>query len=405
MWMVCLGIDWAERSHDMCAMDEQGAVLFRRRIADSVDGFLTLQRELASLASDASQVVIGIETPRGLLVRALRASGYLIYPINPMAVSRYRERHAVSGAKSDRADAKLLADLIRTDRHNHRPLPEDSELGEAVKILARSHKALIWTRQGLVNQLRSALLQFYPGALRAFGNDLDSNDALAILRRAPAPAQGRSLSLAKIGSLLRDGGRRRKVEARAAYIYKALREPQLEQPTLVAAAFAKTVLANVSVLGRLNSEVAALEAELGQSFELHPDAEIYRSQPGLGTVLGARVFGEFGDDPNRFLNAKSRRNFARTSPITKASGTRKVIFARFSGNDRLADACQWWAFAALSHSPGARRYYELQRARGKSYQQALRALANRLVGILHGCLRHRRLYCEEVAWPTEAAAA
>jgi transposase len=195
------------------------------------------------------------------------------------------------------------------------------------------------------------------------------------------------------------------VEARAAYIYKALREPQLEQPTLVAAAFAKTVLANVSVLARLNSEVAALEAELGQSFELHPDAEIYRSQPGLGTVLGARVFGEFGDDPNRFLNAKSRRNFARTSPITKASGTRKVIFARFSGNDRLADACQWWAFAALSHSPGARRYYELQRARGKSYQQALRALANRLVGILHGCLRHRRLYCEEVAWPTEAAAA
>jgi transposase len=158
----------------------------------------------------------------------------------------------------------------------------------------------------------------------------------------------------------------------------------------------------VEALGELNRQVANLEAELGAAFEQHPDAEIIRSLPGLGVVVGARVLGEFGDDPNRYVDAKARRNYAGTSPVTVASGKKKFVKARFMGNRHLANACYWWAFCALTHSPGARRYYDAQRAGGHTHDQALRALANKLVGILDGCLRARQLYNEAQAWSHRA---
>ncbi len=161
--MILVGIDWSEEWHDVCLMDEGGRVLGRRRIDDSPAGLTQLQSLIAEHAEEPAEVAIGIETPHGLLVRALQAAGYTIYAVNPLAASRYRDRYAVSKKKSDRGDAMMLADLVRTDRHRHRQLGEDSEPGEAIKVLARSHKSLIWTRQQLGNQLRSALHEFYPG--------------------------------------------------------------------------------------------------------------------------------------------------------------------------------------------------------------------------------------------------
>jgi len=397
--MVFVGIDWAEAHHDLCLLDEQGGVIDQLRIADSMEGVNQLQAVLARHAEQPGEIVIGIELSHGLLVQALRAAGYTIYAINPMAASRYRDRHAVSKAKSDRGDAKMLADLVRTDRHNHRPLLEDSEQAEAIKVLARSQKSLIWQRQQLVNQLRSALREFYPGALEAFADDLAAPSALALLALAPTPARGRTLSLSKIETVFRRAGRRRGVNERARATQVALRKPQLEQPTPLSEAMGVQVASLARLAAAVNTEIANLTSELAAGFEVHPDAEIYLSLPGLGVVLGARVLGEFGDGPNRFADGKARRNYAGTSPLTKASGTKKVVMARFVGNDRLADACQGWAFAAIQGSPGARRYYEAQRARGKAHRSALRALANRLVGILHGCLRHGELYSEVRAWP------
>jgi transposase len=161
----------------------------------------------------------------------------------------------------------------------------------------------------------------------------------------------------------------------------------------------------VGLIGGLNTQIAGLEQDLHGAFEKHPDAEIILSQPGLGSTLGARMLGEFGDDPTRYADARARRNYAGTSPITKASGTHRVVLARFARNERLYTACHLWAFASLTASPGARRYYDLLRARGKAHNQALRALANRLVGILHGCLKHGQLYREDVAWRVREAEA
>lgn len=398
--MVFVGVDWAEAHHDVCVVNEGGRVLGKGRVPDGLEGVRRIHELVGIHAAEAEQVVVGIETDRGLLVGALLAAGYRVYAINPLSASRYRERHVTSRAKSDPGDAKMLADLVRTDRHNHREVAGDSELAEAVKVLARSHQDLVWSRQRFVNRLRNTLREFYPAALEAFGADLDAPDALAVLERAPTPWQGRQLSLAKIAGALRKGGRERNIEVRASQIQAALRTEQLQAAPKVSSAYSFVVQSSVSVLANMNRELAQLESELSKSFKGHPDAEIYLSLPGLGTVLSARVMAEFGDDPNRFNHPKSRKAYAGTAPITKASGTRQVVLARVARNRRLADACYLWAFSSLTRSIGARRYYDLLRGRGQTHHQALRALANRWVGILHGCLRYRSTYSETIAWPT-----
>jgi transposase len=397
MGKVFVGHDWAEAHHDVYVEDEEGRRLAKARLPEGVEGVARFHELLVPLVEDPSEVVIATETDRGLFVGALVAAGYRVLAVNPMSTSRYRERHSTSGAKSDPDDARVLAGLARTDAHNHRPVAGDSEAAEALKVLGRAHQSLIWTRQRQANQLRSTLREFYPAALNCF-DDLTGGDALAVLAVAPTPTLGRSLSRAKVASALRRGGRQRRVDERAAEIQTVLRSTQLAAPDVVAEAMGATVAALVAVIGELNAQIARLEATLTDRFEQHPDAKVIRSLPGLGMILGARVLGEFGDDPNRYADAKSRKNYAGTSPITKASGTRRVVLARFARNRRLADACYRWAFSALTASPGARDFYDQRRAAGDTHHRALRALANRLVGLLHGCLRHGVLYDERTAW-------
>ena len=395
--MIFMGDDWSEDHHDVYLMDQAGKRLASRRLPEGLTGIRQLHELIAAHVEDPEQVVIGIETDRGPWVGALTAAGYQVYAINPLAVAHYRDRHHVSGAKSDASDAKLLADLVRTDRHNHRPIAGDSPDAEAIKVLARAHQNLIWTRTRHTNALRSALREYYPAALVAF-EDLAHGDALGVLGRAPSPEQGARLSLTAIQSGLKRGGRQRNIAARAREIRAALGTEQLAAAATVTAAFAATTRATVGIIAELNHQISELEAALAAHFETHPDADIYLSQPGLGVVLGARVLGEFGDDPNRYTDAKSRKNYAGTSPLTVASGKKRAVLARHVRNRRLYDAIDQWAFAALLASPGARALYDQHRAAGDTHHQALRALGNRLVGILHGCLRHHQPYDEHTAW-------
>ena len=395
--MIFVGDDWSEDHHDVCLMDQAGKRLASRRLPEGLTGIRQLHELIAEHAEEPDQVVIGIETDRGLWAGALAASGYQVFAINPLAAARYRDRHHVSGGKSDASDAKLLADLVRTDRHNHRPIAGDSLDAEAIKVLARAHQSLIWARTRHTNAMRSALREYYPAALLAF-EDLAHGDALGVLGRAPTPEQGAHLDLPAIQSALKRGGRKRNIAARARDIRAALRSEQLAAPAPVAAAFGATTRAAVGIIAELNRQIAELETSLAEHFETHPDADIYRSLPGLGVVLGARVLGEFGDDPNRYTDAKSRRNYAGTSPLTVASGKKRAVLARHVRNRRLYDAIDQWALGAINNSPGARAFYDQHRAAGDLHHQALRALGNRLVGILHGCLRHRTLYSEHTAW-------
>jgi hypothetical protein len=400
--LLFVGDDWAEDHHDVEVQDETGRRLGRARLDEGVAGIARLHKLIgAHVEQDTQpdQVVVGIETDRGLWVQALVAAGYRVYAINPMQVARFREATSTSGGKSDPSDARVLAGMVRLMREQLRPVAGDSTRAEAVKILARAHQTLIWERTRHTLRLRSMLREFFPAALHAFGEDLDGRDALELLAAAADPVAAAQLSLAQITAALKRA-RRRGVAAKAAAIQAALRTEHLTQPAEVTAAYAAGVRAQAALLATLAEQIKILEAQVEADFGKHPDVKIYRSQPGLGAVSGARVLAEFGDDHQRYASAKARKNYAGTSPITRQSGKKKIVFARYVRNDRLIDALMQQAFTALRVSPGARACYDRQRARGLSHRPALRQLANRLVGILHGCLKTGTPYDEATAWPT-----
>ncbi len=401
-----VGDDWAEAHHDVEVMEGSGRRLARARLPEGVAGMARLHAMIGELVGGEAaevEVVVGIETDRGPWVGALVAAGYTVLAVNPLQVARFRDRLGVSGAKSDAGDAHVLADMVRTHSHELRPVAGDSALAEAVKVVARTHKTLIWERTRHTQRLRHALRDYFPAALVAF-EDLDAADTLELLAKAPTPAQAARLTIVQISGALKRA-RRKNITERAAVIQAALRTEHLGQPEVVTTAYAASIQALLAVLTVLNTQVKILQGQVEAHFGRHPAAEIILSQPGLGTVLGARVLAEFGDDPDRYATAKARKNYAGTSPITRASGKKKVALARFVHNDRLIDALMTQAFSALRLSPGARAYYDRQRARGCSHNAALRQLANRLVGILHGCLKTGAFYDETTAWSRHVTSA
>lgn len=405
--MLFIGDDWAEDHHDVEIVDDDGRRLGKKRFPEGVAGLAGLHALIADhLPEDAdpAEVVVGIETDRGPWVQALIAAGYTVYAVNPLQAARYRERHGTSGSKSDPGDAHVLAELVRLDRAHHRPVAGDSDTAEHVKVLARTHQSMIWSRQRQANMLRSMLREFYPAALVAFGDDLTGRDALAVLAAAPSPDQGKRLTTARVVTVLRKAGRQRNHHAAAERIVAALHSEQLTARAGVVPAYATSAAALVAVITELSRQVTALAEQVSAGFGRHPDAEIYLSQPGLGEILGARVLAEFGDDPKRYNDSRARKNYSGMAPVTRTSGKSRVVLARHTRNRRLGDALYQQAFCALTNSPGARAYYDSHRARGNTHHQALRALGNRLVGILDGCLRHRQKYDETIAWPDHNAA-
>ena len=396
--VIYVGIDWGETSNAVAIVNEEGEVLTQRGVPDTVEGLRTLTEMIAAHTSDPTAVAIGIETERGLLVRGLVAAGFRLYPINPMSAERYRGRHSVSGAKSDPADAIMLANVVRTDRHHHLPMAANSELADSLKVLTRRHQDFIWERTRKTLKLRSTLREYYPGALAAFGDSLNATPCLAVLLFAPTPARGRKLSESKIAVILRKAGRERYVADLAEKVRTALQEPQLEQRPLVAQAYGDTVESMARLLMYLNAEIDVMEEKLQAAFGSHPDAEVLHSLPGVGLILGARLLAEFGDQPNRYANSKSRKNFSGMAPVTRVSGKQRLVSHRYAKKRRLADACFQWADCAYKTSPGAKQYYSELRSHGVGHSAAIRSLGNRLVGILHGCIKTRTLYDEAVAW-------
>jgi transposase len=398
-----VGDDWAEDHHDVEVMDEAGKVLARRRLPEGAAGMAQLHALVGGQLGgdpdqdpDEAQVLVGIETDRGPWVAALVAAGYLVFPVNPLQAARFRDRHGVSGAKSDAGDAHALADMVRTDSHQLRQAAGDSPDAAGIKVLARTHKTLVWERTRQTQRLRHQLREYFPAALEAF-EDLDAPEALELLAKAPEPQRAAKLTRAQVSAALKRAGRRNITE-KATAVLAALRSGHLGQPEALTAAYAATARALIAVIVALNEQVKVLEQQVRDHFGRHPDAEVYLSQPGLGPILGARVLAESGDAPSRYRDGRARKNYAATSPITRASGKKKTVSARYVHNDRLVDALNAQAFSALSASPGARAFYDQQRAAGHGHNDALRRLANRLAGIPHGCLKTGTLYDEDTAW-------
>jgi transposase len=411
--LLFIGDDWAEDHHDIELEDETGRRLAKARLPEGLEGITRLHAlvaqhapaDWADLPSEdiAGRVVVGIETDRGPWVTALRAAGYQVFAINPLSSARYRERYSTSGAKSDAGDAHVLAEIVRLDRDHHREIAGDTDLVDAVKLVARAHQTAIWERTRQVLRMRSTLLEYFPAAVEAF-EDLSAKDSLLLLARAPSPARVGKLTRSQVVSALR-AARRHHVEAKADALLAVLRAPGLQQPAITEAAYAAVVLGQVGIITALNEQIAQLEKVVDEHFGRHPAADIYLGQPGLGVVLAARVLGEFGDDKKRFSDVRARKNYFGQSPITRASGRKTIVMARYATNRRLGAALHQPAFSALTASPGARAYYDALRARKVGHHAALRQLANRLVGILHGCLKTGTKYDENTAWQHQNIAA
>jgi transposase len=401
---VFCGIDWAEDHHDVAVVDQQGSLLVRRRINDDAAGLRELQQLLAEHGDDAGQrVPVAIETSRGLLVACLRATGRQVFAINPMAVARYRDRHTVSRKKSDHGDAMILANILRTDMAAHRPLPDDSELAQAIAVLARAQQDAVWDRTQAHNKLRSHLREYFPAFLNAFAGVRDGitrPDARVLLAAAPTPARARKLTTPQIAALLRRAGRQRGINAEATRLRQALHSEQLRQLPNVEDAMGTRTLALLRALDAAATSADELADATEQAFEQHPDAEIITSFAGLAQLTGARILAEIGDDRSRFTDPRALKAYAGAAPITRASGKTTAVLHRRVKNQRLATTGYLWAFAALSASRGARTHYDRRRAAGDRHAAAQRNLFNRLLGCLHHCLQTGQRYNETTAFPT-----
>jgi transposase len=400
---VYCGIDWSEDHHDIALADRDGKLLARRRISDDPAGLAALLALLAEHGDSADDLIpVAIETPRGLLVACLRATGRPVYPVNPMAVARYRDRHSVAGKKSDHGDSVVLAHVLRTDMDMHRLLPADSELAQAIAVLARAQQDAVWDRTCAHNKLRSHLREYFPGFLAAFAGargGIARPEARAVLAAAPTPAAAAALTLTKLRALLKKAGRTRGIDTEATRLRDAFRIPQMRQLPLIEQAMGRRTLA---LLGQLDAACAAaddLEQAAAESFNQHPDAGIITSFPGLGPLTGARVLAETGDDRSRFQDAKGLKAYAGAAPITRASGKTRSVTRRHIKNNRLNAAGYLWAFSALTASPGARAHYDRRKEAGDRHAGALRNLFGRLLTSLHHCLITGQHYDEATAFP------
>ncbi|MFJ4789076.1 IS110 family transposase, partial [Streptomyces sp. NPDC088794] len=372
---------------------------------DADDPFLTIRNDVLLAEhgdTEAEPIPVAIETSRGLLVASLRTSARQVFAINPLAASRYRDRHGVSRKKSDPGDALVLANILRTDMPMHRPLPADSELAQAVAVLARAQQDAVWNRQQIANQLRSLLREYYPAALNAFvtgrKRGLAHPEARAVLAIAPTPTIAAKLTKPQIRTALKRGGRQRYTEAETKRLQEIFRAEYTHQPPLVEEAMGKQMLALLRQLDAAAEGADDLAEAVEVSFQQHPDAEIITSFPGLGALLGARVLAEIGDDRSRFADARALKAYAGSAPITRASGKKRYVGLRFVKNDRLTHAGYLWAFAAITVSPGANTHYRRRRERGDWHAAAQRNLFNRMLGMLYHCLQHQMPFDEQRAF-------
>jgi transposase len=385
--MLFVGVDWAETQHAACLLDAAGAVVRRLTLEQRPAGLARLRAAIAAAEPAPTAVLVAIERPDGLLVEGLLEAGYVVYALNPKAVERYRERTRVGGGTTDPADAELLARILVTDRDRHQPLRPSSPVIEELRALARQDERASRDQTRLLNRLRHDLLDVFPAALAAFP-ELKAVSALAFLERWPTAAAARAPSRSEIEAFLR---RQSHGQARAAAgrIHAARQAAALTASPHLAAARAGALQLAARQLLLLHRQRAAWQQRLRELLDgdgAHPDGAVLLSLPGLDARLAARVLGEIGDRRERFPTPAALQSYAGTAPVTKTSGRSRQVVVRSACNRCLRQALLRWACCSLTRSAWARACYDQHRQAGQSHFAALRALANRWLGILHHLL-------------------
>ena len=393
---VYVGVDWAGEHHDVFVTNERSEQLAAFRIAHSIEGLDLLTQRLREFGATAAVVQIAIERPDGLLVAALLEQGYVIYPINPKAVDRYRDRHHTSGAKDDARDAKALAHILRTDGEHFRPFSPESELAAELRLTIRAYRELVAEGVRFTNQLHSCLGDYYPAALGLF-SELDAAISLAFLAAFPTPEAARITGRDGVVGWLKEQG----------YAHPQRAEQVAERATMKALqAGAGVVRARsrqrVGLVAALQAVVAAKQAHVKALEELlgqHPDGGLFLGLPGAGVVTAAALLGEIGEDREALPSARALQSVGGTSPVTIQSGKSRRVVRRHACNRHLNEALIQFARCSLMRAgcgdegvAWVKDAYLARRQAGDTAQQAYRVLANRWSTILWAMWTRREAY-------------
>jgi transposase len=392
--VLLVGIDWADKEHVYCLMDEAGTTLSTGTVEHTAEGLEHFMTAVRARTQAPNDVLVAIETSHGPLVGALLEHGFTVYALNPKAVERNRERFRMSGAKSDLRDAWTLATMLRTDRQLYRPILPDSEVAQELRALTRDRADLVRTRTMLSNQLTTCLKTYFPEFLTLF-SDPDRPVALALLHAFPTRERLQAASQGELELFLRHRHCPRSRE-RASAIYQGVQGPSFHIAPPVIRAKARLASTLVAQLQTLATHIDAYDREIQRVLKLHPDGELYRSLPGAGDTLAARMVGELGDNRDRYQDPSIAQCEAGTAPVTRTSANTRIVHFRRACIHPLRDTLWQFAFSSLRHCPWARAYYDHARKRGKKHAEAVRMLGNVWLRIIIALRRSSRPYDEAV---------
>lgn len=377
---VYIGIDWSEKKHDLCFLNQVGEVQQYLKIEHSPNGFVELEKARERLGIERGECVIGIETHHNLLVDYLIEQGYeRIYVLAPNAVKSAQGRYRQSGAKSDPQDARLIADMLRTDEGKYHAWVADSGLTRQIRaqisLIDYLNKA-IWQ---MGNRLRAALLRYYPAALEIFSS-LDSQLSLAWIIAYPTPTAGQELSYADFQNFLRQ--HRHTQPQKWARCYARLQKAQTHASEAIVEVYAQEARLLAQMMLEMVHTKAHLMVELDKKYRQHPDCAIYQSLPGAGAYLEPALLAMLGDDRQRFPSPGSLQALAGTCPVTKQSGKTRYVTFRRACDHEFRQIVQQWAKLSIQRSPWAAGYYEMVRPHCTTENEAYRKVANRWLEIL-----------------------
>ncbi|HEY5704872.1 MAG TPA: IS110 family transposase [Chthoniobacterales bacterium] len=371
------GFDWAKDHHDVVIVDRHGQVVADFKIEHSAEGWKRWRDQVAALGAGVAACV---ETSQGVVVEHLLESGVTVYPVSPASAKGYRERKVPSGNKTDRVDAWSLADALRVDGHGWKALAKEDPLVAELRLLCRDEVALIEERTALINQLQSALHEYYPAALEAF-DDWTLSSAWAFVEAFPTPQALSAAGKRKWEKFLHSHklARPQTYQKRMEIFARA---GEFVSGEVLTRTKSRLALARTRMLRILQSQIDAYRAEIEKLFAQHPDHDLFGSLPGAGPKIAPRLLGEIGSDRSRFDNPTALQCLAGTAPVSYQSGQIHKVYLRRQCNKPMRHAVHLWANLSRQSCPWAATYYDQLRERGKSHACALRCLGQRWLKIL-----------------------
>jgi transposase len=379
------GVDWASEDHAVSVVNNLGQQIARQTVEHTAAGL----RALVNFLGKHGVIEVAIERGDGPVVDALLAADLTVVVISPNRLKNLRSRYGSAGNKDDRFDAYVLADTLRTDRTQLRPLTHDSEATKTLRATVRARRELVKHRVALCNQLRAHLQAAFPGAVGLF-RDLDSQISLRFLARFDSQERADWLSVKRLAAWLSSVGYcgRKDPADLYAHLQAAPRGPVGPD----GAARAHLTRAMLNVLNELVEQIVALEAQIAEQLTLHADAHIFQSLPRAGTVRAARLLAEIGDVRGRFPDAASLACLAGVAPSTRQSGKHKAVTYRWAVNKELRDAVCDFAGDSRRANPWAAKLYNDAITRGKDHPHATRILARAWLGVIWRCWQDETAY-------------